>query len=190
MITTVLPEITMSDEDYVKDGEFIPAGEFLGSERAPITVNQSTDPADVIRTTQAIRLQILAARLKAGVNDDAKELGLDLQILRDLDNSSLTTRKIDVEEKAIGEAEKASELTNALLKTLNGRNPFVVDITSGELREDLRGRAREAVLPAPKMVPGITRQGTENLNYADFVDDPDNDDQARLDAVDDAEPDE
>lgn len=171
----------MSD-DFVKDGEYLPAGgeEFL----APvgrIDVNQSTDAAEVVKTTQGIRLQILAHRLKKGVNEDAKELNLDLQLLRDLDQAALTTRKIDVEEKAVNDAERASEQTNALLRMLDGRNPFVVDITTGKLRPDLIGREREAALPDAVVLPGHTTQGTDNLNYGDYVDDPDADPVGPLD---------
>lgn len=165
-------------EDYVKDGEFLPAVEndFLRSIAAPIEVNTSTEAADVVKTTQGIRLKILAERLKKGVSEDAKELGLDLQLLRDLDTAALTTRKIDVEERATDAAEQTSNQTNALLKMLDGKNPFAVDLTTGQLRSDLTGRARSADLPEVVPVKGHTHQGTENLNYADFVDDPDNDD--------------
>jgi hypothetical protein len=172
----------MSD-DFVKDGEYLPAGtgEFLGAERAPIHVNQSTDPADVVKTSQGIRLQILKHRLARGVNDDAKELNLDLQLLRDLDANALTTRKIDVEERAVNEAEQVSQQTNALLKLLGGKNPFAVDLNNGgALRQDLIGRSRETALPEPKIVPGHTKQGTDNLNYGDFVDDPDAEDDDQL----------
>jgi hypothetical protein len=162
-------------EDYVKDGEYLPAvqEEFLG--KSPIIVDRSTDAADVVKTTQSIRLHILAERLKRGVSEDAKELNVDLQLLRDLDTAALTTRKIDVEERSVSDAERASEQTNALLKMLGGSNPFAVDITTGQLRNDLVGRPREAALPEPVIVPGHTKQGTDNLNYADFVDDPDAD---------------
>lgn len=160
-------------EDYVKDGEYIPAvpDEFLG--KSPIIVDRSTDASDVVKTTQSIRLHILAERLKRGVNEDAKELNLDLQLLRDLDSAALTTRKIDVEERSVSDAERASEQTNALLKMLGGSNPFAVDVSTGELRKDLVGRSREVALPEAVIVPGHTKQGTDNLNYADFVDDPD-----------------
>lgn len=175
-------------EDYVRDGEYLPApigGEFLAANKAPIPVDHSTDPAAVIKTTQSIRLRILEERLRTGVNEDAKELNLDLQLLRDLDQAALTTRKIDVDERAINDAERASEQTNALLKMLNGRNPFAIDVTSGELRADLTGRSRDVALPEPTVVPGHTNQGTHNLEYGEFVDDPDADDEARNQALED-----
>lgn len=163
-------------EDFIKDGEYLPAeGEVFLAPRGAIAVNQSTDAAEVVKTTQGIRLQILAERLKGGVNQDAKELNLDLQLLRDLDQAALTTRKIDVEERAVNDAERASEQTNTLLKMLDGRNPFVVDIATGQLRADLIGREREAALPEATVLPGHTKQGTDNLNYGDYVDDPDSD---------------
>lgn len=159
----------------VLEGDYLPIDKFSVVDRAPIVVSHSTEPADVIKTTQSIRLQILAQRLQKGVTDDLKELNTDLQLLRDLDQAALTTRKIDVEERAVNESERVSEQTNALLKMLDGKNPFAVDLTTGSIRSDLTGRPRDAALPEPVIVPGHMRQGTENLNYADYVTDPDDD---------------
>lgn len=161
------------DINPVLDGDYLPADKFSVSIPQPIEVNTSTEPAEVIKTTQGIRLKILASRLAKGVNDDIKELNTDLQLLRDLDAAALTTRKIDVEERAVNESERVSEQTNALLKMLGGKNPFAVDITTGNIRSDLIGRPREAALPVIAVVPGQVKQGTEQLNYADYVDDPD-----------------
>lgn len=162
------------DINPVLEGDYLPADKFSSAlAHPPIEISNSTEPADVIRTTQGVRLQILAHRLKTGISEDAKELNLDLQLLRDLDTAALTTRKIDVEERAVNESERVSEQTNALLKMLNGRNPFAVDLQSGEIRSDLIGRSREVALPEAVIVPGHTRQGTEQLAYADFVEDPD-----------------
>lgn len=163
------------DINPVLDGDYLPADKFSVPAHVPIAVSHSTEPADVIKTTQSIRLQILASRLGRGVSEDLKELNTDLQLLRDLDAAALTTRKIDVEERAVNESERVSEQTNALLKMLNGKNPFAVDLTTGRVRDDLIGRPREVDLPLPTIVPGHLRQGTEQLNYADYVDDPDSD---------------
>ncbi len=161
------------DINPVLDGDYLPADKFSVAARNPIEVSTSTEPADVIKTTQGIRLKILAHRLATGVNEDAKELNLDLQLLRDLDAAALTTRKIDVEERAVNESERVSEQTTALLKMLGGRNPFAVDITTGNVRPDLLNRPREADVPLVTILPGQVKQGTEQLNYADYVDDPD-----------------
>lgn len=161
------------DINPVLDGDYLPADKFSVSVPTPIEVSPSTEPADVIKTTQGIRLAILAKRLANGVNDDIKELNTDLQLLRDLDAAALTTRKIDVEERAVNESERVSEQTNALLKMLGGKNPFAVDLATGNVRGDLLNRPREADLPMITIVPGQVKQGTEQLNYADYVDDPD-----------------
>lgn len=161
-----------NDINPVLDGDYLPADKFSVQVPEPIEVSTSTEPADVIKTTQGIRLKILASRLQRGVNDDIKELNADLQLLRDLDAAALTTRKIDVEERAVNESERVSEQTNALLKMLGGKNPFAVDLATGNIRPDLIGRPREADVPLVKIIPGQVKQGTEQLNYADYVDDP------------------
>lgn len=174
------------DINPVLEGDYLPVDKFSVVASAPIDVSLSTEPAEVIKTTQSIRLRILSERLRKGVSEDLKELNTDLQLLRDLDQAALTTRKIDVEERAVNESERVSEQTNALLKMLDGKNPFAVDLTTGSVRADLTGRPREAALPEPVIVPGHMRQGTENLNYADYVNDPD-DDSDRLGDEDDEE---
>lgn len=177
-------------EDYVRDGEYLPApveGDYLGSENKPIDVNQSVEAGDVIRTTQTVRLKILKHRLAKGIPSDDKELALDMQLLRDLDNAALTTRKIDVEERAVNESEKVNEHVAALTKMFGGKSPFAIDPATGQVRKDLQNREIEATLPDAKLVPGIAKQGTDNLNYADFVDDPDGDDEKRNQALEDSE---
>lgn len=160
----------MIDEDAL-EGELITVGSIVGSDpeyinqdKAPIAVSDSVDPSDVIKTTQGVRLKILTSRLRQGVPDDSGDLSDTLQLLRDLDSAALTTRKIDVEERSVSEQERLATASNELLRLLDGRNPFMVEVAgvAPVYREP-------AVLPPPALVPDITVQGTQAVNYDDFV---------------------
>lgn len=151
--------LARDDMDPVKDGEY------LGPDRTPIHINQSVDPSDVIKTTQGIRLRILKSRFAKGIPDDDKELSLNMQLLRDLDQAALTTRKIDVEERSVSESERLANASNELLRMLGGKNPFAVEVA------DMAPVTQRAipVLPEVQLVPDLTTQGTQPVNYDDFV---------------------
>lgn len=158
-------------DDEALEGEFISVGsivgndpEYINSDKASIAVNESVDPSDVIKTTQGVRLKILTSRLRKGVPDDSDDLSDTLQLLRDLDSAALTTRKIDVEERSVSEQERLANASNELLRLLDGRNPFMVEVAG--VAPVVRA---PAVLPSPALVPDITVQGTQAVNYDDFV---------------------
>lgn len=154
--------------DFFKKDELDPVqdGEYLADNRAPVHINQSVDPSDVIKTTQGLRLKILKSRFSQGITDDGKELGLTMQLLRDLDQAALTTRKIDVEERSVSESERLANANNELLRMLGGKNPFMVEV--GSMVPALVTRAIPN-LPPPQLVPDITTQGTQPVEYDDFV---------------------
>lgn len=140
--------------------------EYIGMDHQPMHVNQSVDPTEVIKTTQGIRLKVLRSRFQKGITDDDKELALSLQLLRDLDQAALTTRKIDVDERAVSESERLANANNELLRMLGGRNPFAVEVGTMPAFSQTRAVAE---LPEPTLVPDITAQGTQPVNYDDFV---------------------
>ena len=91
-----------------------------------------------------------------------------MQLLRDLDSAALTTRKIDVEERQVDESQRLANAQNELLRMLGGKNPFAVDITAGAVPPRV-ARPDPTALPEPTLVPDITAQGTQSVNYEDFV---------------------
>lgn len=153
--------------DFLKKDDLDPVldGEYLSDDRAPIHINQSVDPSDVIKTTQGIRLRILKSRFAKGIPADDKELSLNMQLLRDLDSAALTTRKIDVEERSVSESERLANANNELLRMLGGKNPFAVEVGS---MPAITQRV-VPILPPPQLVPDITTQGTQPVEYDDFV---------------------
>src|SRR5699024_4854488 len=82
------------------------------------------------------------------------------------DQAALTTRKIDVDERAVSESERLANANNELLRMLGGRNPFAVEVGSMPAFSQPRPAA---VLPEPTLVPDITAQGTQPFSYDDFV---------------------
>lgn len=153
--------------EFLKHDDLNPVadGEYLSDNRAPVHINQSVDPSDVIKTTQGLRLKILKSRFSQGVSDDGKELALTMQLLRDLDTAALTTRKIDVDERSVSESERLANANNELLRMLGGKNPFMVEVGTMPALS-----ARPApVLPEVQLVPDLTTQGTQPVNYDDFV---------------------
>jgi hypothetical protein len=132
-------------------------------------INKSTKPGDVIETSQSLRLEIIDKLTDKGerVPTETKELGTFLQLLRDLDAAALTTRKLDVEEKSIDVASKASANVAAILKELGG-NPFKKQPQTIE-GTVLIPTPDTSMLPEIELVPGHTKQGADKLEYTEFV---------------------
>lgn len=143
-----------------------------------MTINTSTSPADIIETTQKLRLQMVNKLTENGgrIPSEGKEVGSLAMLLRDMDAAALTTRKLDVEEKGVDSASIASANVAAILKELGG-NPFKsrVDLT-------IENNSVVAVIPVPDtsqlptitLVPGVMKIGEDKLDYAEFVVDDSN----------------
>lgn len=135
---------------------------------------RSIKPADIIEHTQRMRLQIVDKLTDNGLElpTDPKDLGTLSMVLRDLDAAALTTRKLDVEEKAVDVASKASANVAAVLRSLGGGNPFKHE------QPVIEGRTvpipDEDSLPVVVTVPGHTKQGMDELVYEEFVVDENN----------------
>lgn len=149
------------------EGELMPAEPAFASQE-PFPVDDSVDPLAVIKTTQSIRIAMVKNELKGGIPRLGTESRDLMQLLRDLDGAALTTRKLDVEERQVDESQRLADAQNGLLRMLGGKNPFAVDITQGaqapRVERDDRNR-----LPAPVIVPDVMTQGTQAVNYDDFV---------------------
>lgn len=157
----------MSDINPI-EGDLMPVAddEFLGD--PPMIISDSVDPADVIKTTQSIRIAMVQKELKHGVPKVDKDSRDFMQLLRDLDTAALTTRKIDVDERQIGEAERVAQAQNELLRMLDGKNPFVsIDLPG--VPSLITVHRESAPLPRPDMVPGLTAQGTQPVDADKFL---------------------
>jgi hypothetical protein len=134
-----------------------------------MSINNSTNPVDIITTTQQLRLRIVDRLTNNGerIPTESKEVGTLSMVLRDLDAAALTTRKLDVEEKGIDAASKASANVANVLKELGG-NPFRI----GALENISKIPAPDATLiPAIELVPGVMKIGADVLEYGEFVTD-------------------
>lgn len=153
------------------EGDLMPVGddEFLGD--APMIINESVDPTDVIKTTQKIRIAMVKQELKQGVPKADKDSQVFMQLLRDLDTAALTTRKIDVEERQLGESERLAQAQNELLRMLDGKNPFVSIDLPGSPSLVSVARDTVTILPRPELVPGLMAQGTQPVDVDKFLTD-------------------
>jgi len=149
------------------EGDLMPVTDAEYLTEMPMNINASVDPSDVIKTTQSIRLAMVQKHLKSGVPSVDKDSNTLLQVLRDLDQAALTTRKIDVDERQVSESERLAQAQNELLRMLGGKNPFLLDLATGQSIPPVQ--RPEAELPAPVLVPDVTTQGTQPVNYDDFV---------------------
>lgn len=135
-----------------------------------VEINNSTRPEDVVETTQSIRLLMVKKLTNDGaeIPTDPKEVATLNGLLNSLDTTAQTTRKLDVEEKGIDVASKASANVAAILRQLGG-NPFRIDheAIDGEAVR-LPDRAPQD-LPKVVQVPGQTLQGMDELKYEEFV---------------------
>lgn len=149
------------------EGELVSASEESYLSDPPMVINESVDPSDVIKTTQGIRMAMVKKALRQGVPELDKDASTLMQVLRDLDTAALTTRKIDVDEQQVNESERLANAQNELLRMLGGKSPFAVDLTIGN--KGPVAKRVEAVLPEVVLVPDVTAQGTQPVNYDDFV---------------------
>lgn len=156
----------MSDSKPL-EGDLLPVADHEYLPEVPLDINPSVDPSDVIKTTQGIRMAMVKQHLRGGTPSMDKDSNTFLQVLRDLDQAALTTRKIDVEERSVSESERLAQAQNELLRMLGGKNPFVIDIATGAPVQ--ASEHPEVTLPEPKLVPDVTTQGTQPVNYDDFV---------------------
>jgi hypothetical protein len=152
------------------DGDLMPVAddEYLGE--PPMIIDESVDPSAVIKTTQSIRIAMAKKHLKNGVPDVGEGSRDFLMLLRDLDGAALTTRKIDVEERSIGESERLAQAQNELLRMLDGANPFVsIDLPGSPSMVTIHRASTVGMLPRPVLVPGITDQGTQPVDADKFL---------------------
>lgn len=157
--------LTMNELQTVSNDTVSEVVEYL--EPVAPTISNSTEPADIIKATQSIRVAMVKKHMMHGVPNIGEESRDLLQVLRDLDQAALTTRKIDVEESQIGDAERLAAAQNELLRMLGGKNPFAVDIVANNVT--LNATLPEVELPEPELVPGIDDQGTVPVDFDSFA---------------------
>lgn len=158
----------MSENDPI-EGELLPVTDEEYIVDMPPVVSNSVEPADIIKSTQTIRVALVKKAVRHGVPDLDKDSGALLQVLRDMDQAALTTRKIDVEESQLGDAERLAHAHGELLRMLGGKNPFAIDIKSDHINLPAE-RVVNVDLPEPVLVDGIDAQGTVPVDYDSFVD--------------------
>lgn len=132
----------------------------------------STDPADVVQFTQSIRYMMFDELTENGtkLTNNFKDVS---QLLRDMDNSALTQRKLNIDEKAVADGREVLEAHLRLQLMLGGRDPFEASPSSPlPIAERFAAPISEnPLLPAVTMVPGEDAQGEQQLSISNYVSD-------------------
>lgn len=132
-------------------------------------VSGDTDPSAIVKFTQNLRYKIVKEMTSDGTYIPDKPGDL-LLVLRDMDQSALTTRKLNIDEQGISDGRRTIDAYNRLEELLGGRNPFAISddnvipvaVRAGPLNQNL-------TLPQVVLRPGEDHQGEHSLNVADFV---------------------
>jgi len=133
-------------------------------------LERDTDPMAVVRFTQKMRY-FAADVLTVGGTQMPDKPGDLIQILNGMDQSALTTRKLDIEEKATDNGRNAIDAVRGIREMFAGRDPF---LAVGQERE-VTGQRINSILPegyVPPPVefkPGERDQGEAMLDVSDFV---------------------
>src|SRR5690606_36049585 len=98
-------------------GEVIPA-EVQSSEQPVVPVQYNTDPAAVVDFTQKLRYRMVYSLTENGtkIPTDTKELSA---LLRDMDTSALTTRKLNIEESNKDDPRELIAMAHELKRIFN-----------------------------------------------------------------------
>lgn len=118
-------------------------------------------PSEVVKYTQRLRYQMVDDITQNGtvVRGDSKEL---LSVLKDMDASALTQRKLNIEEGNQQDGRVAIEAFRKLQVMLSS-DP--IQVPQGRRRLPTDGVA----LPEVTLVPGEDHQGEQSLNIDDYV---------------------
>lgn len=139
-------------------------------EPVPGLVERDTDPMAVVKFTQQMRYMAVDLMTAGGTQIPDKPGDL-IQFLNGMDQSALTTRKLDIEEKATDNGREAIHAVREIREMFSGRDPF---LAVNEERE-VAGERINPILPegyVPPQVqfkPGERDQGEAMLDVSDFV---------------------
>jgi hypothetical protein len=143
-----------------------------GVTTAPVAgfTERDTDPMAVVRFTQQMRY-MATEKLTVGGTQIPDKMGDLIMLLNGMDQSALTTRKLDIEEKIGDNGAEAIKAVREIREMFGGRDPF---LAVGEERE-ITGERISSILPegyVPPEVsfkPGERDSGESSLDVSDFV---------------------
>lgn len=133
-------------------------------------VERDTDPMAVVRFTQQMRYMAVD-HLTAGGTQIPDKPGDLIQFLNGMDQSALTTRKLDIEEQAADNGHDAIRAVREIREMFGGRDPFI----AVDQEREVAGERINSILPegyVPPQVqfkPGERDQGEAMLDVSDFV---------------------
>lgn len=123
----------------------------------------STDPTHVVKFSQQLLFKAVLDRTANGT-----QIPVDLEemstLLRDMNSTALTTRKLDQEAQAIGNQKVLVETHKELMQLFKGQNIYNPEGTSKP--RDVYGSLE---LPDVVTDPSELQQGEQKLNPDDFI---------------------
>jgi len=130
----------------------------------------STEPGDVVNFTQHMRFRMFDELTDNGVNLTAKFAEVR-QLICDMDNAALTTRKLNIEEKDANNGKLALQAFKSIQNMLGNRDPFMVsDDAPLPIAERVdRIEPDNFRLPHVDLLQGEDAQGEQPLSIHHYV---------------------
>lgn len=123
----------------------------------------STDPNHVVKFTQQMLLKAVLEMSNQGTVTPSNLVDLSM-LLKDMNTTALTTRKLDQEAQVIGNQKVLVETHKEFLRMFKGQNIYNPDGV-----EDSRDPYANLTLPSIQVSESEIRQGEQKLNPDDFI---------------------
>lgn len=143
-----------------------------GVHTAPVAgfTERDTDPMAVVKFTQQMRY-MATEKLTAGGTQIPDKMGDLIMLLNGMDQSALTTRKLDIEEKISDNGSEAIKAVRDIRAMFGGRDPFLAVSEEREVTGDRISPILPEgyVPPEVNFKPGEKDAGESSLDVSDFV---------------------
>lgn len=127
----------------------------------------------ILNFTQGIRKDFVEEIIRPGLPTDKDDRGLLLELLKDMDRTSLGRMKMNVKERELDMAAQTQLALERITKQFGERSPFLAKDTSetieGEYVEVSAPIIPETELPTLELVEGETLVGVEEIRYDSFM---------------------
>lgn len=155
-----------SQVEFVEDENKVPVNKTDDVIDAVCSGEIDVTPEHVVKTTQVIRTGILREITDHGrrLPTDAEGVAMALSVMKDMDQTALTTAKLAIEETKANSASQVAAIADQILSKLSlGTAPVS---TPRDIESTFE-------LPDVDLVPGEDLQGETNLNPEEWLADRD-----------------
>ena len=128
---------------------------------------------DILNFTQGIRKDFVDELVKPGLPSDKDDRGLLLELLKDMDRTSLGRMKMNVKERELDMAAQTQMALERITRQFGERSPFLAKDPSEKLDATVIEQAAPHLnnneLPELTLVEGETLVGVEEIRYDSFM---------------------